>query len=148
MHTCYTVHALYACSSDLHGESILLLQHLETFVRVVEEGSFTRAGELLSLSQPAVTRQIAALERDLGTPLVERGGRGFHLTPTGQATYMHARHILAQTEHLRTEVAALSDPMRGEVSIACVTTVGLFTLPHLLANYRTAYPDVRLRVLY
>ncbi len=124
----------------------MLLQHLETFVRVVEESSFTRAGELLRLSQPAVTRQMAALERDLGAPLVERGGRGFHLTPSGQTAYAHARHILAQAEHLRSEVAALSDPMRGVVSIACVTTVGLFTLPHLLADYRAAYPEVRLRV--
>jgi DNA-binding transcriptional LysR family regulator len=124
----------------------MILQHLETFLRVVEEGNFTRAGELLNLSQPAVTRQIAALERELGSPLVERGGRGLHLTASGQAVYQHAHHILAQIEHLKSDVASLSDPDRGEVSIACVTTVGLFTLPRLLAEYRAAYPDVRLRV--
>src|SRR6266851_7118316 len=99
----------------------MLLQHLETFVRVVEEGNFTRAGELLNLSQPAVTRQVAALEHDLGASLVERGGRGLHLTATGKAVYTQARHLLAQVEHLKREVASLSDPMRGEVSIACVT---------------------------
>ncbi len=124
----------------------MLLQHLETFVRVVEEGSFTRAGELLNLSQPAVTRQIAALGRELGAPLVERGGRGLRLTPVGDTVYTHARHILAQVERLRAGVAVLSDPQRGEVSIACVTTVGLFTLPRLLGDYRASYPDVRLRV--
>ncbi len=124
----------------------MLLQHLETFVRVVEEGNFTRAGEILRLSQPAVTRQIAALERELGIVLVERGGRGFHLTPIGQVTYTHARHILAQIEHLRRDVSSLTDPNQGEVSIACVTTVGLFTLPQLLADYRADYPEVRLRV--
>lgn len=124
----------------------MLLQHLETLVRIVEEGNFTRAGELLSLSQPAVTRQIAALERELGTPLIERGGRGVNLTAVGETVYTHARHILAQIEHLRSDVVSLSDPKRGEVSIACVTTVGLFTLPKLLAEYRADYPDVRLRV--
>ena len=124
----------------------MLLQHLETFVRVVEEGNFTRAGELLNLSQPAVTRQISALERELGAPLIERGGRGLHLTPIGKTAYTHARHLIAQVEHLKREVASLSDPMRGEVSIACVTTVGLFTLPRLLAEYRALYPDVQLRV--
>src|SRR5579884_3367530 len=112
----------------------MLLQHLETFVRVVEEGNFTRAGDLLNLSQPAVTRQIAALEHDLGAPLIERGGRGLHLTPVGKAVYGHARHLLAQVEHLKREVSSLSDPMHGEVSIACVTTVGLFTLPRLLTE--------------
>jgi len=124
----------------------MFLQHLETFVRVVDEGNFTRAGELLNLSQPAVTRQVAALERELGAPLVERGGRGLHLTPAGQAAYEGARHVLAQVERLRTAVTALSDPHAGEVSIACVTTVGLFTLPRLLNEYRVAYPNVRLRV--
>jgi DNA-binding transcriptional LysR family regulator len=124
----------------------MILQHLETFVRVVDEGNFTRAGELLNLSQPAVTRQIAALERDLGATLVERGGRGLHLTAMGQSVYQHAHHILAQVEHLKSDVASLADPERGEVSIACVTTVGLFTLPRLLGEYRAAYPNVRLRV--
>lgn len=124
----------------------MLLQHLETFVRVVDEGNFTRAGELLSISQPAVTRQVAALERELGAPLVERGGRGLHLTPAGQAAYEGARHVLAQAERLRGAVSALSDPQKGEVSLACVTTVGLFTLPSLLNEYRAAYPNVRLRV--
>jgi len=124
----------------------MLLQHLTTFVRVVEEGSFTRAAELLNLSQPAVTRQMAALERELGAPLVERGGRGLHLTAVGQMAYTHARHLLAQVDHLKSDVSSMSDPLHGEVSIACVTTVGLFTLPLLLADYRHAYPDVRLRV--
>jgi DNA-binding transcriptional LysR family regulator len=124
----------------------MLLHQLETFVRVVDEGNFTRAGELLSISQPAVTRQVAALERELGAPLVERGGRGLHLTPAGQAAYEGARHVLAQVERLRGSVAGLSDPQAGEVSVACVTTVGLFTLPLLLKEYRAAYPGVRLRV--
>ena len=65
----------------------MLLQQLITFARVVELGSFTRAGELLNLSQPAVTRQVAALEREFGTPLVERAGRKIAVTPAGQVVY-------------------------------------------------------------
>src|SRR5207253_2441678 len=64
----------------------------------------------------------------------------------GKAAYASARHVLAQVEHLKREVASLSDPQHGELSIACVTTVGLFTLPQLLGEYRALYPDVRLRV--
>src|SRR5712692_6312390 len=69
MHNCYTG---YVCDASIRrsvGNAVVLLQHLETFVRVVEEGNFTRAGELLNLSQPAVTRQVAALEHDLGASL-------------------------------------------------------------------------------
>src|SRR5579884_916304 len=145
MHRSYNGYALLVYRSRQEGGEGVLLQHLETFVRVVEEGSFTRAGELLNLSQPAVTRQIAALERELGAPLLERG-RGLHLTAVGQTAYTHARHVIAEVEHLKANVASLSDPQSGEVSIACVTTVGLFTLPQLLNEYRAAYPRVRLRV--
>src|SRR5919205_1058018 len=64
----------------------MLLQQLVTFARVVELGSFTRAGELLNLSQPAVTRQVAALEQEMGAPLVERGGRRIAVTAVGLFT--------------------------------------------------------------
>ncbi|MFN8556075.1 MAG: LysR family transcriptional regulator [Dehalococcoidia bacterium] len=124
----------------------MLLQQLETFARVVELGSFTRAGELLSLSQPAVTRQIAALEREFGAPLVERSGRGIAVTPAGQVVYGAARRVAAQVERARVDVSSLSHPERGVVSVAAVTTVGLFTLPTLLAEFRERYPQVRFQV--
>lgn len=124
----------------------MLLQQLTTFCRVAEEESFTRAADLLNLSQPAVTRQVAALERDLGVVLIERSGRGFHLTPAGEVVYGYAREVVAMVGRCRDAVASLSDPERGLVAIACVTTVGLFTLPSLILDYRRRYPDVRIRV--
>lgn len=124
----------------------MLLQQLETFSRVIDEGSFTRAAELLSLSQPAVTRQVAALEAEFGVVLVERHGRSLHLTPAGEIVFNHARELIALVERCREEVAALSHPEKGQVSVACVTTVGLFTLPGLILDYKRLYPDVHLRV--
>jgi DNA-binding transcriptional LysR family regulator len=124
----------------------MLLQQLESFSRVVEEGSFTRAAELLSLSQPAVTRQVAALEAEFGVTLVERHGRSLHLTPAGDIVFNHARELTALLRQCREEVAALSHPEKGQVSVACVTTVGLFTLPGLMLEYKKLYPDVHIRV--
>lgn len=134
--------------SARHGEGVraVLLQHLLTFCRVVESGSFTRAGELLNLSQPAVTRQVAALEAEIGQPLLDRQGRHFHLTPAGEVVYEQGRRVVGILEQLRNEVAHLSDPNQGQVSIACVTTTGLFTLPTLLTEFSKEYPDVRFRV--
>lgn len=124
----------------------MILQQLITFCRVVETGGFTRAGELMNLSQPAVTRQVAALEADLGTELLDRQGRHLHVTPAGQVVYDYARRIAARVEQCRNEVSALSQPGQGEVTIATVTVVGLFTLPQLLHNFSTLYPGVRYRV--
>lgn len=124
----------------------MLLQQLETFARVVELGSFTRAGELLNLSQPAVTRQVAALEQEFGAPLIERSGRGIAVTAAGQVIYTHARRIHAQVERARMDVLSLSHPERGQISVVAVTTVGLFTLPSLLAEFRERYRSVRFLV--
>lgn len=124
----------------------VLLQQLLTFSRVVEEASFTRAADLLSLSQPAVTRQVASLEAEFGVPLIERRGRSLHLTPAGEIVLAYARELLALIDRCREEVSALSHPERGQVSVACVTTVGLFTLPGLILDYRKRYPDVHIRV--
>ena len=124
----------------------MLLQQLVTFARVVELGSFTRAGDLLNLSQPAVTRQVAALEQEFGVQLVERSGRGIAVTPAGQVVYGYARRIASLVERARVDVLSLSHPERGQVAVAAVTTVGLFTLPGLLAEFRQRYPLVSFRV--
>jgi DNA-binding transcriptional LysR family regulator len=124
----------------------MLLQQLVTFARVVELGSFTRAGELLNLSQPAVTRQVAALEREFDVSLIERSGRRIAVTAAGQVVYTHARRIAALVERARVDVYSVTHPERGLVSVAAVTTVGLFTLPVLLAEFRERYPLVRIQV--
>jgi DNA-binding transcriptional LysR family regulator len=122
------------------------LYQLETFLAVARERSFTRAGDLLGLTQPAVTRQIAALERDLGVELIERRGRAFGLTAAGRVVQEHAANVIAAAYELRSHLQDLTNPRSGEVSVACVTTVGLRTLPSLIAEFGNRYPDVRVKV--
>jgi DNA-binding transcriptional LysR family regulator len=122
------------------------LYQLETFLAVAREQSFTRASEVLGLTQPAVTRQIAALERDLGVELIERRGRAFGLTPAGRLVEEEAAEVLASAAHLRSRLSDLSNPRTGEVSVASVTTVGLHTLPSLIAEFGNRYPEVRILV--
>ncbi|HWI65489.1 MAG TPA: LysR family transcriptional regulator [Symbiobacteriaceae bacterium] len=124
----------------------MILQHLITFCRVVETGGFSRAGELVGLSQPAVTRQVASLEADLGTPLLDRSSRQFRLTPAGELVYERARRLAAGVNELREAVADLVDHDRGRVSIGAVTSVGVGILPPILADFAARYPAVRVMV--
>jgi DNA-binding transcriptional LysR family regulator len=124
----------------------VILQHLITFCRVVETGGFSRAGELVGLSQPAVTRQVAALEADMGAPLLDRSSRQFRLTPAGEIVYERAKHLAASVTELREAVNDLVHHNRGRVTIGAVTTVGLGVLPPILAEFARQYPHVRILV--
>jgi DNA-binding transcriptional LysR family regulator len=124
----------------------MLLESLETFARVVEAGSFTRAAQALDLSQPAVTKQITRLERDLGTPLLVRRPGRLELTPAGEVAFAYARRLLGDAARLRGEVAAVARPGWGSLALAGVDTVILFALPPILGRYRQKFPGVRLRV--
>jgi len=124
----------------------MILQHLITFCRVVETGGFARAGALVGLSQPAVTRQVASLEADLGTALLDRSSRQFRLTPAGEMVYERARRITQSVSELREAVDDLVHPERGRIAIGAVTTVGLGLLPPILAEFNQRYPGVRVQI--
>ncbi|MGW2995209.1 LysR family transcriptional regulator [Streptomyces sp. NPDC001193] len=84
------------------------LRQLEYLVTIVDTGSFTRAAELLHVTQPALSHQVRALERDAGGPLLERLPRAVRLTPMGRAMLPHARAALADAERPGPQPAAPS----------------------------------------
>lgn len=124
----------------------MVLQQLLTFCRVVEEGGVTRAARSLNLTQPTVSKQIRQLEEACGLPLLVRRGRGIRLTPAGEVLYTYARRIVATVKECESVLQSMATPGRGHVHVGCVTTVGLFTLPEILAEFRRLYPEVRLQV--
>ncbi|MFZ5815571.1 MAG: LysR family transcriptional regulator [Bacillota bacterium] len=124
----------------------MILQHLITFCRVVETGGFARAGALVGLSQPAVTRQVASLEADLGTALLDRSSRQFRLTPAGELVYERAKRIAQSVHELKEAVDDLTHPERGRIVLGAVTTVGLGLLPPILSEFNRLYPNTRIQV--
>ncbi|MCB9601028.1 MAG: LysR family transcriptional regulator [Sandaracinus sp.] len=86
------------------------LAQLEYFVVVAEEGNLGRAARRLHVSQPPLTRQIRALEDELGAPLFTRTPRGMQLLPAGRRFLVHARDVLARLELARRSVAAPDEP--------------------------------------
>jgi DNA-binding transcriptional LysR family regulator len=123
------------------------IKQLKALVTVVEAGSVTRAAELLHLVQPAVTRHIRSLERELGVPLFERTRQGMRPTAAGLTLAERARRALTELDRARAELAPLPGVVTGIVSVGLLeSTAGLLAEP-LLAAVRRDHPGIELRVL-
>jgi DNA-binding transcriptional LysR family regulator len=120
------------------------LDNLQAFIAVAEQASFSRAAEQLFLTQPAVSRRIAALEDELNTHLFDRIGHKISLTEAGRALMPRARHILEAVDDSRRAVANLSGKVAGILPVGTSHHIGLHRLPAVLRNYSKAYPDVEL----
>ncbi len=117
-------------------------QRLAAFVAVVEQKGFSRAGGALHMTQPAVSQQVHALERELGARLLERTNRYLHLTPAGEIVYEHARQILELEERMHRYVSDLTQAASGALTIGASYTIGEYLLPRALAAFRRRYPLV------
>ena len=120
------------------------LAALQAFVAVAESGSFSRAADALFLTQPAVSKRIAALEEDVRGRLFDRMARSVHLTEAGEALLPHARRVLAEVEASRQAVADLGGTVAGRLRIGTSHHVGLHRLPPILRAYTARFPDVEL----
>lgn len=123
------------------------LKHLRTFNQVARMGSLSRAAESLHIAQPALGRQIQALEEHLNAVLFERHPRGMTLTPAGQLLLKRASAILRLVEETRIEVSATSDAVTGTVSLGVPPTAGDLFAASLVERASRAYPQLRIRIV-
>src|SRR5260370_22793236 len=121
------------------------LRQLEYFGAVVAEGSFTTAAACLHVSQPGLSHQIQALERQLGGPLLERLPRGVRLTPAGRTALPHARASLAHAERAASAALRASGVDAGELHVGTLFSISVGVLPAALRTWRSQYPDVQVR---
>ena len=119
---------------------------LQAFIAVAESGSFSRAAERIFLTQPAVSKRIAALEQDIGARLFDRVGRKIHLTPAGEALLLRARAVLSELEDIKRDITNLSGTIAGELSVATSHHIGLHRLPGPLKRFHETYTQVRLNL--
>jgi DNA-binding transcriptional LysR family regulator len=122
------------------------LRQLETFVRVAESGSFTRAAETLNLTQPAVTRQIAALESELKTRLLDRMGRQVQLTASGEVLKRYADEIVRLAQEAGQAMADIEGGRSGRIAIGASSTLAAYVLPPLLRTFRRKHPQVEIAI--
>ncbi|GLK53826.1 MAG: LysR family transcriptional regulator [Maricaulis sp.] len=120
---------------------------LKTFHAAAQAGSLTRAAEMLGLSQSAVSRQIAALEDDLGVTLFHRHARGLIPTEPGNLLYEAAREIHGKVAVAEARVHDARDEPSGELKVTAPTALGAIWLASRLSEFHDQYPNIRIRLM-
>ncbi|GAA2421067.1 LysR substrate-binding domain-containing protein [Actinomadura vinacea] len=122
------------------------LQQLAYFVAVAEVRHFTQAAEILHVAQPSLSKQIRALEAELGASLFSRARGNISLTPAGEALLPLAKRILADVDTARLEVQELAGLRRGRVRLGATPSLCAGLLADVLRRFHDAYPGIRLIV--
>ena len=123
---------------------MLDVRRLRVLREVATHGSFSAAAESLSYTQSAVSQQIAALEREAGSRLVERSARGVTLTDAGRALVAHADVILARLADAEDELQAIAGLRGGRLRLAAFASACATLMPQAVARFRERHPGVEL----
>jgi molybdate transport repressor ModE-like protein len=125
---------------------MLDVRRLRVLREVALRGSFSAAAEALTYSQSAVSQQIAALEREAGTRLVERNGRGIRLTDAGRALVRRADAILVELAAADAELQAIAGLRAGRVRVSTFASAATALLPAAVTAFRAAHPAVQVEL--
>lgn len=123
------------------------LKQLKAFATLAAFGSFTRAAAMLAVTQPVLSRQIKALEAELGVELVYRNGRGVVLTEAGKLLQTHAERVIAGVGQAGSEIAALRTDPRGTIVVGMPPSVGLVLTIPLVESFRSGFPQISMRLM-
>lgn len=124
----------------------MALDTLRAFVTVVEQKNFSRAAELLHMSQPGVSLQIQSLENEFGATLLHRTSKAVTPTKAGELLYERAKEILSLYEEAKQEIQFLQNTISGNLQIGASYTIGEYVLPKILARFSRRYPEVEISV--
>ena len=121
------------------------LHHLRLFSAIVEHGGFTKAARSLRLSQPAISKSLTELEKQLNVTLLDRSGKSLALTEAGKTLYGRAGELFGVERTAERELRELRGLKRGSLRVAASTTIATYLLPKYLGRFRTRHPGVRIR---
>ncbi|MCM0044028.1 MAG: LysR family transcriptional regulator [Burkholderiaceae bacterium] len=120
------------------------LKLMRYFLAVAEERNFTRAAQRLHMAQPPLTRQIRALEEDIGTPLFTRTGKGVELTGAGEALLDEVPNLLALAQRAKEKAALAGEGQSGRLDIGIFGSGVLDVIPRILARFHGERPEVKI----
>jgi DNA-binding transcriptional LysR family regulator len=121
-------------------------RRLQVFHAVAKQMSFTKAADVLFMTQPAVTFQIKQLEEYYNTRLFERGHGKISLTPAGELVLDYAERILALSAELEIRLKEMTGHISGPLLIGASTTIAEFMLPRILGEFKAQYPEVQAKL--
>lgn len=122
------------------------ISELVTFIKVAETASFSDAAEQLFVTQPAVSKRIAALEASLDLKLFDRIGRQIQLTEAGQQLLPKAKKITAEIKDIKRSLTTQDEVLSGELKMATSHHIGLHRLPKALKQYQNDFPNVLIEI--
>lgn len=118
---------------------------LKAFCTVAETKSFSKASEIIHLTQPAISLQIQALEELYETKLFDRSNNA--LTPAGEILYKYAKQILALYSSAEKEIGEFTGFVKGSISLGASTTIGNYLLPRVIADFKKTRPKIKIHLL-
>jgi DNA-binding transcriptional LysR family regulator len=122
-------------------------RRLQVFHAVAKQLSFTKAAEVLFMTQPAVTFQIKQLEEHFNTRLFDRGHGRIALTPAGELVLAYAERILNLSAEMDVRLAEMTGEISGSLLVGASTTIAEFMLPRILGEFKSVHPNVRPRLV-
>ncbi|MFJ5791852.1 LysR substrate-binding domain-containing protein [Lysinibacillus sp. NPDC093197] len=120
---------------------------LKTFITLVEVNNFTKASEILHISQPSVSLHIKNLEQEFHTTLFIRSPKSVQITPTGEILYKRAKQIMAIAEAAQEDILAYHHSIQGTLIIGASFTIGENILPSILSKLQQQFPQLELQVI-
>ena len=124
------------------------IESLKVFCDLAETESFTKAAQINSVTQSAVSQQISSLERIFKSLLIERSKKKFRLTREGQVLYDYSKQIIQTYESLHSKLQDLKDIISGTIRVATIYSIGLHDLPPYIKKFMKSYPTVNVHVEY
>lgn len=126
-----------------------MIDELRTFIAVVECKNFTKAAEVINLSQPSVSLHIKHLEEYFNTTLIQRSikQKHIHITESGNLLYERSRQIIKLVEDTKDELSDYGNDVKGRLRIGASFTIGEYFLPAFLGQFAKEYPDLELEVI-
>jgi DNA-binding transcriptional LysR family regulator len=124
----------------------MTLFQYEVFVKVVDTGNFTKAGEILGLTQSGVSHNISALESELGITLLNRGRSGLSLTDAGKRIIGHMRTILLESEQIKQKTASILGIEIGKIKIGSFPSASARLLPGIISYFKSKYKGIDLEL--
>lgn len=120
---------------------------LKVFCTVAETKSFSKASEIIHITQPAVSLLVQSIEEIYETKLFDRASNTVTLTPAGELLYKYAKEILNLYSNAEKEIGELTGLVKGSISIGASTTIGNYLLPGVIADFRKTHPKIKMHLL-